>query len=772
MLFGFSLIIIIWKVQRNREFFVTMFCLLFFMSALSVYYLSDSGYFQNPLDSFFLAYAFANCERLYTPQIPTLNLRIFFNIAATVFRLLLIPANDKSIFLLQILYLGLTIYLEVDKERHDKDFFTSYYRNKEQLTKFKDLVVQNIPESIVIITQDLMKPLFVNNSFISLFKSSSTCSLDIRAQLSQFLIQENSKNSSQEDFIPGEEEPLKSPSKIQHLLNFIEGTIHQADRFIPENKFSCNIIYKKPHSLGIQREYFSQEDQQPEERTFEAQILHVTWDLEPAVAVILHDITQQHTILALKIADENKNNVLSTVSHELRTPLNGMLGMIQLVEKRLQDNELVQYLNICKNSGKLLIALVNSILDLDQIRAKKFKLAFENVSVHEILDDIHRLFEFQCKEKGLYLRLQISPTITKKFVTDRNRLSQIFINLVGNALKFTKKGGITIVAGDSLTQKGYLEFKVKDTGIGIKDEDRPKLFKMFGKLDQANARDNHQGIGLGLLISNKLARMLSGDAKSEGIILESDERGSTFSFLIKKDLGNMMNFVRLASLESISNIPLGLIDEESNVAVKLRKYTVPTSEGSQIFGLFSNNSKNLSQRTVQDSCIQVVEVEEKYSPRFRTYSHHGKIEGLGTGGKLSTVVVIDDNPLNLVIAKHLISAYKRFKVKTELYAKEAIDYLENNDYEGNPIGVILIDCQMPEMDGYEATRILKGLMKKGKIPEIPIVALTANNNESDKKACLKAGMCEYLTKPLTDNDLVGLFKKYIPTHSFGPGPGN
>jgi len=746
-----------------------MFCLVFFISALSVYYLSDSGYFQNPLDSFFLAYAFANCERLYTPQIPTLNLRIFFNIAATIFRLLLIPANDKFIFLLQILYLGLTIYLEVDKERHDKDFFVSYYRNKEQLTKFKDLVVQNIPESIVIITHDLMKPLFVNNSFISLF--SSSC-LDIRSQLSQLIIQENSKNSSQEDFIPGEEEPLKSPSKIRHLLHFIEGTLHESGSFIPENKFSCNIVYKKSASLGIQREYFSQDEQQnPEERTFEAQILHVTWDCEPAIAVILHDITQQHTILALKIADENKNNVLSTVSHELRTPLNGMLGMIQLVEKRLKDNELVQYLNICKNSGKLLIALVNSILDLDQIRAKKLKLAFEHVSVHEILHDIHKLFEFQCKEKGLYLKLQIEQTITKRFVTDRNRLSQIFINLVGNALKFTKKGGITITASDSCQERGYIEFKVQDTGIGIKDEDRPKLFKMFGKLDQPNVRDNHQGIGLGLLISNKLARLLSGDVKLGGILLESEhKKGSTFSFLIKKDIlfgnNNIKNYVRLTSAESTSNLPVNLIDEETNIAMKIRKYMGTTSERSQIFGILSNSSRR--ETGLQDSChADACGVEENLrSSRYRTYSHHGKIEGIGklSSGKLCTVVVIDDNPLNLVIAKHLISAYKRFKVKTELYAKEAIDYLENNDYEGNPIGAVLIDCQMPEMDGYEATKILKDMMKKRKIPEIPIIALTANNNESDRNACLKAGMSEYLTKPLTDNDLVSLFKKYIPLY--------
>jgi len=751
-------VVFIWRMKGNQELYITIFCLIFFMSALSVYYLSDSGYFQNPLDSFFLAYAFANCERLYTPQIPTLSLRIFFNITATVFRLILIPAHDTSIFLLQILYLGLTIYLEVDKEKHDKIFFTSYFRNKEQLTKFKDLVVQNIPESIAIITQDLMKPLFVNNSFMSLFKSQS--GLDIRAQLAQFIIQEDSKNSSQEDFVPGEEESVpKSPSRTRHLLQFIESTIHQSTSFIPENKFSCNIVFKKAFPIGIQRDFYSQEEHQPEERTFEAQILHVTWDCEPAIAVILHDITQQHMILALKIADENKNNVLSTVSHELRTPLNGMLGMIQVVEKRLKDAELVQYLNICKNSGKLLISLVNSILDLDQIRAKKFKLAFENVSVHELLHDIHRLFEFQCKEKGLYLRLHISPTITKRFMTDRNRLSQIFINLVGNALKFTKKGGISIYAADSCHEKGYIEFKVQDTGIGIKDEDRPKLFKMFGKLEQKNARDNHQGIGLGLLISNKLAKLLSGDPRIGGISLESQhEKGSTFTFYIKKDTGNMMmmNAVRLASLESITNIPQNVIDEESNIAMKMRKYLAAISGNSHIFGILSGSSRRFEP---EEPCVS----EERH--RYRTYSHHGKIEGLGSprrgmSRKTPTVLVIDDNPLNLVIAKHLISAYKRFIVKTELYAQTAIEYVKNNDFDVNPIALILIDCQMPEMDGYQATKILRDLMRLGKIPEIPIVALTANNNESDKKACLKAGMCEYLSKPLTDNDLMNLFKKY------------
>jgi len=171
----------------------------------------------------------------------------------------------------------------------------------------------------------------------------------------------------------------------------------------------------------------------------------LTWDEKPALYIILHDITQQNTILQLKIAaNHQKDKILATVSHELRTPLNSMLGMVQIMQERIKDKELQHYLKICNNSGYLLLGLVNSILDLNLIRANKLKLSPQTISLKDFLQEIKELFDFQCQQKTIYLQTKISPLLPKQITTDKNRLSQIFINLIGNALKFTSRGGIMI----------------------------------------------------------------------------------------------------------------------------------------------------------------------------------------------------------------------------------------------------------------------------------------------------------------------------------------
>ena len=274
------------------------------------------------------------------------------------------------------------------------------------------------------------------------------------------------------------------------------------------------------------------------------------WDEQPAIALILYDVTQQQTILSLRTADAYKDNLLATISHELRTPLNGILGMLQIMQKYVKDKDILKYIDICKNSGHLLLGLVNSILDLHQIRAKKLKLYPERVNIDTFLKDISSLFEFQCTQKGIDLKVEVSPVVPPWLITDKNRLSQIFINLVGNALKFTSKGSITISVSPT-DHSNYVELSVSDTGIGIKAEDKDKLFRMFGKLEDSDATLNRQGVGLGLTISDNLARVLCCDSEREGIRVESEYNvGSRFYFVIEESLQEVSHKKRSRDLES------------------------------------------------------------------------------------------------------------------------------------------------------------------------------------------------------------------------------
>ena len=269
---------------------------------------------------------------------------------------------------------------------------------------------------------------------------------------------------------------------------------------------------------------------------FEVILTKIKWDKEDAVVVVLTDITYQENLIALKLSDDNKDKVIATVSHELRTPLNGIIGILEIVEKRVEDQSLMEYLGLCKDNAHLLLSLVNSLLDLQQIRQGKLKLNPMKVDIAKTLKDITQLFVFQCTHKNIYLKVKIDQNVPKTVYTDENRLKQIFINLIGNALKFTMTGGITVEVAQDPDEHQTLQLSVCDTGIGIKEEDQGKLFKMYGKLDDSK-NVNKNGVGLGLTISDTLANILSGKERERGIEVTSIYgQGSRFWFRIIKDL--------------------------------------------------------------------------------------------------------------------------------------------------------------------------------------------------------------------------------------------
>jgi len=709
---------------------MTIFCFGSCAFLLAVNFADPKGYFLDPLNSFYFGYGICSFERLILSRIPFMWQRNIFRVAIVLTGLFIITPTQLSPYVMQTVHTLSGIYFDIEEKKKDKAIVRSYFNFRSQFSKFKDLVVRDIPDSIAVMTQDLKKCLFINASFQNLFQQRSSES-EIFRHFKHFKLQDDSEG------LP--------------FLAFIESVIEKWNNGGHKERRSCNLIYSFHNKVTL----------------FEAKIIPTVWDDQNAVAITLHDITEQRTILNLRLADAQKDALLTTVSHELRTPLNGIMGMVQILQKRITDQELLHYLSICKNSGSLLMALVNSILDMNQIRTNTIKLYPERICLIEFLDEVTRLFEVQCAQKNLYLRRKISPVMDERYIfTDKNRLCQILINLISNSLKFTKKGGIEITVADSCEYDDHIEFSVVDTGIGIKNEDKGKLFKMFGKLEETATRENNEGAGLGLTISHTLAKLLCKDPSIAGIQLKSRfGEGSNFYFLIQRNLlsiprnNRMTNtLTRFPSTIEESDLSFG---ESDSVAKKIACYSSSFVKESLLPGCpkenslreLSPNSKLRAHRTIKSESSFGLHKATKL--RKERSSPTQKREELVK----PEILIVDDNSLNLIIGNYLVSSHG-YQVQTALSGQIAIDFLKNNDHTKHPICLILMDLQMPDMDGYETTRNLRKLMKHQQIPEIPIVAFTANDREEDRKACRQAGMVGFLSKPIKEPDLLKILNTY------------
>lgn len=727
-------------MKKHKEKIMTIFLFCHYFAMVHRVYKSEYGYLGDPVNAYYVASNIALYEGVICARIPRLDYQVIFSIATIIIRFYLIRPRDFIPVLFHLLLPAAKLFLENQREEHNKHLFQIYMNSKEQLMQFKNLVVRDFPHGIAVIHRNLTKCLFVNDIFNNLNENHET---DICAQLDKFILKQSAD---------GAEVSLSQSPNIfsgpTTLLALIKKEFSGKQR--TEKKVNC----VADHKLNSNSERKS---------IIGISLISTVWDDEPAIAITTKDITQQLNMMSLKIADAQKNEVLATVSHELRTPLNGILGMIQIMEKKIDDPELLNCLSICKNSGTLLVSLVNSILDLNQIQANKLKLHYEEFNVDGFLMGIAALFEFQCQRKGISLRVKINPMTPKIIMTDKNRLSQILINLVGNALKFTSQGNIVITA--SLDESRNMIFSVEDTGIGIKDEDKAKLFKIFGKLENDQYGVNHQGVGLGLNISNNLVRALCDGEGREGIKVESEYgKGSKFTFMIK-NRKRRVNFL----LEEDSETALNRQFQESetkenrNVSKKMLSYFWQNHLSSDVFQRSQRNLLNMSytpsiSRSVNLSLNRNSPLYLNTDPGVNNTSalFRNKVQA----GK-PYILIVDDNPFNVTVAEHMISALG-YNFKSALSGEAAVNLVCQNDHRNQPIKMVFMDCQMPVMDGYETTKVLKEKMRKEEIPNIPVIAFTANDSEKDKEKCKKVGMSDYLTKPLSEAKLKEIILKYLP----------
>ena len=403
----------------------------------------------------------------------------------------------------------------------------------------------------------------------------------------------------------------------------------------------------------------------------------IAWSLFPLKELRLVrayglDITSDVALRRAKEAAEEsaraKSAFLATMSHELRTPMNGVLGCTQLLKDSSLTDQQRELIETMHRSAEALLTLVNDILDFSKIEAGKMTLEVADVNLRALIHDVMTLTEGLASQKGLALEVNIAPDVPEEFRGDPIRLRQILFNLVGNAIKFTKRGGVVVAVSLQSTlpdrsEGVILQWSVRDTGIGLMPEQQSQLFKAYVQAEASTAR-RFGGTGLGLMICRQLVELMGGTITVDSVVGE----GSTFRYTT-----HLLPAIHREVVASLSE-------------------TDQPREGNQVGPL--------------------------------------------------RVLVADDNEINQVVACKFLQKLG-CQVELARTGHEAVEAISRTAYD-----VVLMDCEMPEMDGYEATREIRR-REDGTLSHLPIMALTGHTSDDDAQKCREAGMDTVLTKPLT-----------------------
>ncbi len=430
----------------------------------------------------------------------------------------------------------------------------------------------------------------------------------------------------------------------------------------------------------------------------------------------LTDFSEQRKLLnelekARQIAEksvETKERFMANMSHEIRTPMNALIGFTNLLERTKLDEKQAEFVNTIKKAGDNLLTLINDLLDFSKIEAGMLRIEATTFELNGLMHSIQTLFTPKANEKRLIFDVQTSPRIPQNVIGDPTRVTQIVVNLLSNAFKFTERGYVALTTElfDDNTDFATVKITVKDTGIGIEKRELSRVFERFQQAQDDTTR-LYGGSGLGLAIVKSLAEAMGG-------FVEVDSKlgfGSTFSVVLPFKKINNKDLFNQISLIDAEEVPPQYVND-------LKEHS-------------SNNEQLRRDFTTQiNGTIQIPNSTETKTPR---------------------ILVVEDNPMNQRLAALLLSDWGYdFDIVED--GKDALEQLQTTDYQ-----LVLMDIQLPTMDGYEATAIIRNEFKS----TIPIIATTAHAFAGEREKCLAAGMNDYIPKPLQEDAVLAMIQKYI-----------
>jgi len=597
--------------------------------------------------------------------------------------------------------------------------------------------------------------------------------------------------------------------------------INAAQKVSASQNYTLRIAHNRNDELGVLIDSFNNMLAQIEGRG--AALTHHRDELERQVGVRTEQLEKAKN--AAEAASRAKSAFLATMSHEIRTPMNGVLGMTEMLLGTELTETQRNYTRLVKQSGEHLLVIINDILDFSKIEAGKLTVEYINFNLWDLLDDIHTVYTPQAEAKNILLHFDIANDIPVAICGDPNRLRQIMANLLGNAIKFTDQGRILakvrIASEDN--QAVMLRFEVHDTGIGISREARSRIFEAFSQADDSTTR-KYGGTGLGLAISKQLVELMGGSIGVENALIKGAvTQGSVFWFTVAFDKRRVDPDAPGDHQHTIDGLRVLLVDEAETSRIGLERHLAtwriecdaaesadealerldeaaragrPYDAAILDMELSATSGLLLAAQIKSDPATRATRLVLLSPERLAADPVQRREAGVAyqlikparaadlfaclatpPRGKVAPaprfipprplqldanrprtrrVLLAEDNPVNVEVARAMLESLD-LQVDCARNGEDALQAVRTNSYDA-----VLMDCQMPVMDGFAATAAIRREEREaGRGRVLPIIAITANALQGDREACLAAGMDDYLSKPFSQQEIAAVIGRWM-----------